>query len=59
MFRRLFFRPSGVCEDKQTGHVLLGFVRQETVGTELDVPVPKKIISTTLAILFMSLERKK
>lgn len=29
---------------------MFGFVKQDTVGTELDVPVPRKIISTTLAI---------
>lgn len=39
--------------DKQTGHDFSGFVRQATVGTELEVPVPRKMISTTVAIVFV------
>lgn len=36
--------------DKHTGHDFSGLVRQATVGIELDVPVPRNIISVTVAI---------
>lgn len=36
--------------DKHTGHDFSGLVRQATVGIELEVPVPRNIISATVAI---------
>lgn len=50
VFFLLFLNPSGVTADKQTEHFFLGSVRQAIVGTELEVPVPKNTISSTVAI---------
>jgi hypothetical protein len=51
MFFLLFLRPSGLVVDKQTGHGFSGLVKHATVGIQLEVPVPKNITSTTVAIL--------
>lgn len=51
VFLLLFLIPSGVCVDKHTGQDFSGFVRHAIVGTELEVPVPKNMISTTVAII--------
>jgi hypothetical protein len=50
VFRLLFFLPSGVCEERHTKQDSLGLERHDIVGTELEVPVPKKMISLTVAI---------
>lgn len=51
MFLRIFLTPFGVRVDKHTLHVGVGDVRQGTVGTQLEVPVPRKMTSSTAAIV--------
>ena len=50
VFFFMFLRPSGVMADKHTLHFGTGSVRHEMLGTHPDVPVPTKIMSTTVAI---------
>ena len=51
VFLRMFLEPCGVRVDKHTLQSRAGLVRQGMAGTQPDVPVPMKMISSTLDML--------